>query len=85
MIEENDKQSAYCRTLGHRLTFKYCRLAGDGLPCSKIRDCWFEIFPVQDFLQNNYTENEIARISIPSRSRLEIMLDTVNRIKRSTR
>lgn len=58
MLNSHDKKENDCRMLGHTLTFHYCRSAKEGLPCSKIFNCWFEIFPVQQFISNNYSAEE---------------------------
>ncbi len=62
MIEKHDKEEGYCRMLGHFLTFEYCRSTNKGLPCSRVLDCWFEIFPIQDFINRNYSDEEQKNI-----------------------
>ncbi len=62
MIEQYDEKEGYCKMLGHFLTFDYCRSSNKGLPCSKILDCWFQHFPVQEFISNNYSEEEQKQI-----------------------
>lgn len=62
MIEQYDDREGYCKILGHFLTFKYCRSVNIGLPCSKALDCWFQNFPVQEFINTNYTVDEQKKI-----------------------
>jgi hypothetical protein len=62
MKDAFDKQEGYCKMLGHFLTFEYCRSTNKGLPCSKVLDCWFQIFPVQEFINNNFSAEEQKKI-----------------------
>jgi len=39
-----------------------------------VRDCWFERFPVADFLAANYTQKELARAGAPAPSKLASIL-----------
>jgi hypothetical protein len=74
MIEKFDKKEVYCRQLGHHVAFKYCRLVNNNLPCHQVFNCWFEIFPVQEFVSESYTKEEIATIVAPPPGRLEGIL-----------
>jgi len=60
-IEEYDELRRRCPMLGHEVTFGYCRKVKEGLPCWKVLDCWFELFPVQDFVRVHYTEEQRER------------------------
>jgi hypothetical protein len=80
MIEEYDEKQTYCRQLGHHVPFKYCRLVADKLPCKQVFNCWFEIFPVKEFVLNNYTEEEIKIILTPAPSRLGRIFDIAEKI-----
>jgi hypothetical protein len=77
--ETYDHLEVYCRKLGHTLPFKYCRIESNGLPCSKIMDCWFQRFPIQEYIQNNYSREEITRICSPSKSKMDYIHDLMNR------
>ena len=41
-ITGNDERETYCRKLGHKLRFAYCRTTDGDTVCPKILDCWFE-------------------------------------------
>ncbi len=75
MIESCDQEQGYCRKLGHHLAFGYCRRVDRGLPCALARDCWFERFPVAEFLEAHYTPGELARATAPAPGRLESILE----------
>jgi len=79
LTEGYDREQGYCRKLGHHLTFGYCRRVNRGLPCALARDCWFERFPVAEFLASHYTEEELARAIAPAPSRLSSILAAVRR------
>lgn len=85
MNDEYDKQEGYCKMLGHFLTFDYCRAANKGLPCSKVLDCWFQHFPVQDFINRNYSTDEQKKIFAPPKSKMlsltEILEQAQQRLK----
>jgi len=77
--EGYDREQGYCRKLGHHLDFGYCRQMNQGLPCTLARDCWFERFPVAEFLEKNYTGEELARATAPAPGKLASILAAVSR------
>ena len=85
MIEEYDKQEGYCKMLGHFLTFDYCRGVNKGLPCSKVLDCWFQHFPIQEYIKTNYSTEEQAKIFEPPKPKMlsltEILEQAQQRLK----
>jgi hypothetical protein len=79
--EEHDHLVGYCRKLGHTVPFSYCRIENRRLPCSKIYSCWFERIPIQDFIQRNYTPEEMGAIFARPQSKLETILDIAEQIR----
>ncbi len=67
--------------LGHYVPFNYCRTMKDGVPCHRILDCWFEKLPVKEYLQENYTDEEIAQILEPPRPKLASLIDLIEKAK----
>jgi hypothetical protein len=61
----NDQREIYCRKLGHRLAFAYCRSTAGGAVCSRILDCWFERFDVAGFLREELSAKDFAGLSAP--------------------
>ncbi len=61
-MERFDELKDYCRMLGHHVPFKYCRTANNGIPCAKILDCNFERLPIQEFIDSNYTDEEMRQV-----------------------
>ena len=83
MKERYDREQGYCRKLGHHLDFVYCRRVNQGLPCALALDCWFEHFPVAEFLEKNYTGEELARAAAPAPGKLESILEALSRARAS--
>ncbi len=86
MKTQYDEQEGYCKMLGHFLTFDYCRTANKGLPCSKVLDCWFQHFKIQDFINENYTADEQEKIFEPQKPKIlslaEILEQAQQRLKK---
>jgi hypothetical protein len=70
MIEKYDNEEGYCRMLGHFLVFEYCRSVNKGLPCSRVLDCWFQTFPVQKFIIENYSQEDQKKIFEPPKAKV---------------
>ena len=81
MDEQYDSKEIYCRKLGHHLAFKYCRTEREGFPCAKIFDCWFEKLPIEEFIRENYTDVEIAAITVSPRSKVATLFDLIEKAK----
>ena len=79
MKTEFDDVKGYCRMLGHMLTFRYCRSVNDELPCRKVMDCWYDKFPVQEFLSENYTEEELKKAFGMQQNRLSTIISIVQK------
>jgi hypothetical protein len=68
--------------LGGQVTFKYCRTMVEGLPCRNVVGCWQEEFEIIEFLEDNYTPDELARsVGSPRKSRLSRLFDAIDRAK----
>lgn len=83
MIKQYDNLEYRCRMLGHNVPFKYCRTVQEKLPCSKIIDCWFRRIPIEDFIKNNYNEEEIKQILVQPKSKMVSLVDLIEKIKRN--
>jgi len=65
-IKQFDEHTIRCRRLGHEVTFAYCRQESDSLPCKMIRDCWFEKFNVNEFLERHYRTEQMQQLRTPA-------------------
>lgn len=54
----SDDYKIRCPRLGHPISFSYCRSENMGAPCFKTLDCWFEHFPVEDYMRETMTPEE---------------------------
>ncbi len=86
MKNQYDDQEGYCKMLGHFLSFAYCRGVNKGLPCSKVLDCWFQTFPVQDYIHSHYSVTEQEKIFTPPKTKFstltEILEQAQQRLKK---
>ena len=53
-----DDYTIRCPRLGHQISFTYCRSENMGYPCFKTLDCWFQHFPVEEYLRKELTPDE---------------------------
>ncbi|MEJ2354529.1 MAG: hypothetical protein P8Y62_01290 [candidate division WOR-3 bacterium] len=83
-MDRYDKERIYCRKLGHWITFEYCRQENNGLPCHKIMDCWFEKLPIEEFLKENYTDEDISYIFKPSKQKITSLIELIEQAKKRT-
>ncbi len=82
--DQFDEISGYCRMLGHYVPFHYCRTVQQDNPCAKILDCYFERFPIQDFLSSNYSESELSAINSTPPPKLHSILELVKKAQNRT-
>ena len=78
-IDRFDEQEKYCPVLGHHLKFGYCRVLGEGLPCSKIRYCWDGRIPISDFLSSHFTRDEQDKIFEIPKNKVSALLTLIDR------
>jgi hypothetical protein len=80
MREQHDGLEAYCRALGHYVRFAYCRAAGRGLPCARVAECWSARVPVDAYLRENFTPQELEGAFAPRPGKLETILEIVQQL-----
>ena len=81
--EEHDARiHPRCPPLGGEVPFRHCRTVNRGLPCQRILGCWEGKIDVLAFLRGNYTLEELEPSFQPARSRLDILFETVERVRR---
>lgn len=72
-----DKHKSYCRMLGHEVPFTYCRAVKDNLPCSKIMDCWFGKIDIEEYMKENFTEEELEVIFAAPKPKMVSIYDMI--------
>ncbi|WP_025324082.1 hypothetical protein [Deferrisoma camini] len=71
-----------CPPLGGEVPFYHCRRVNRGLPCHRIVLCWADRVDIASFIRENYSQEEIEAMSRPPESRLAVMLETAQRVKK---
>ena len=82
-MERYDSKDIYCRMLGHAVQFQYCRKAKDMLPCRKILDCWFELLPVEEYINENFSEEEKKKIFSSPESKISTIFSLLEKAKKN--
>jgi len=70
-----------CPPLGGEVPFRHCRQVNAGLPCHRVVICWADRLDIGAYLRECYSVEEIERMSKPSESRLQVMFDTLARVR----
>jgi hypothetical protein len=83
-IDAFDPIQQYCRMLGHKVPFAYCRSMNANLPCRNTLDCWKDIFAVKDFVQHFYSKEEISFFLEPPKPKLAQIFEIMTKAKKST-
>ncbi len=81
MITDNDNKNRRCPRLGSEVPFSYCRKPGEDIPCLKIFDCWWDKFDIQSFMQENYTEEILAKTKEPPKLKTTSLLEMIQQVQ----
>ena len=77
-----DDYNIRCPSLGHPISFSYCRSENMGVPCFKTLDCWFEHFQVEDYLRKALTQEEWNRaFQTSSKTKLMSILELIEQAR----
>ena len=79
--QHDQRMHPRCPPLGGEVPFRHCRRVNSGLPCQRLLGCWQEQLDVVGFVRENYTLEELEPLFQPSKPRLDIMFETVSRVK----
>jgi len=83
-IDSHDFIQQYCRMLGHRVPFAYCRRMNSDLPCRNTLDCWKNVFAVEDFINFFYSQEEISQFLEPPKPKLTQIYEIMKKAKKSS-
>ncbi len=73
-----------CPRLGHQISFSYCRIENNGLPCFKSLDCWHRRFQVEAYFRQRLTEDEWSRaFSRPTKPKVLSLLELIEQAKKA--
>jgi len=77
-LKKYDEEKLRCRMLGDFVPFMYCRKMNEKLPCKLIINCWQQKLPILDFLNENFSKDELTKcFKQDDRSRIEKIHDLV--------
>jgi hypothetical protein len=62
-MNEYDPLKIRCPRLGHELTFAYCRREAGDLPCHRTILCWQPFFPVEAFMRESLSAEQLDLFS----------------------
>jgi hypothetical protein len=79
MIEEHDSKQMYCRALGHRVPFSYCRKPGKELFCRNILSCWSGTFDVTAYIEEHFTREQIEGALTPPKPKIASLVELIQR------
>ena len=79
----DDNYKIRCPRLGHQISFSYCRLENQGLPCFKTLDCWHNHFPVEEFMRQELTHDEWEKVfSGPPKPKMLSLMELIDQAKK---
>jgi hypothetical protein len=84
-MDEHDNRKMHCRMLGHEITFAYCRQTGEGQPCRKILDCWFDTFDVEQFAHQYLTKEQLAAVLAPPKPKMTSIVELIQQARQTGR
>jgi hypothetical protein len=60
--KDPDALEIRCPRLGGTVPFRYCMAPGEPAVCSKVLDCWWEVFDVVSHLKRQLSEEDFERV-----------------------
>lgn len=78
-----DHIQQYCRMLGHKVPFAYCRSMNTKLPCRNVLECWKNIFAITEFVDRHYSKEEISFFLQPPKPKLAQIFEIMTEAKES--
>ena len=82
MIDQHDDKTIRCPRIGGEVNFRFCRFENNLLPCRFIIGCWQMQMDVNRLLEDHYSEEELARIFVPPRPKIESLLELIEKSKK---
>ncbi|MBU1172087.1 MAG: hypothetical protein KKD44_21230 [Proteobacteria bacterium] len=83
-MKRYDEEDIYCRMLGHAVNFQYCRTTADGSPCRKIMDCWFERLPIEAYMKEHFSPDQLKILFKQPESKVTSILDLIEKARKRT-
>jgi hypothetical protein len=83
MTKERENEIRRCPRLGGPVSFSYCLKASeDNSPCWKVIDCWWELFDVRTYLEENLSEDDFrALLDQKPKPKITSILELIEKAK----
>lgn len=81
-MEQNDDKTIRCPRMGGQVNFRFCRFENNLLPCRWIAGCWQMQMDINKFLADHYSKEELDRICIPPKPKIESLMDLIEKAKK---
>ena len=83
-IDQHDQREIHCRSLGHTVTFGYCRRTGDNTLCRRLLECWQTHFDVAAYVNAHCTTEQINMLTQPASSKICTLLELIERAQQES-
>lgn len=83
MITQYDHLEIRCPTLGHPLSFSYCRTTDGDKPCRRIYNCWFQRIPIEKYMQTYFPKETIDNIVAPPKPKMLSLVELIEKARQT--
>lgn len=84
--EMHDEKEIRCPKLGHQITFSYCRIAENNLPCSHAIQCWEVCLPAREYFRTFLSAEQWDQcFERPPKHKLVSLVELIEQAKRNKR
>jgi hypothetical protein len=82
--EAHDQRRRRCPRLGHEIAFGYCRRTDAQSPCTKLLDCWFEMFDVAEWARQNLSPGEMEKLTAAPKPKMLSLVELIQQAQKRT-
>jgi hypothetical protein len=78
-----EEEQIRCPKLGHQVSFGYCRVERQDLPCQKAIACWNDRFEVEELFRNGLTPEQFEEAFLkPPTPKLVTLVELIERARK---
>jgi len=82
IVPPDERYEIRCPKLGHQISFSYCRVENQGLPCPKTIECWHPHFRVRAYLKEELTLEEFNKAFVfRPKTKMMTLIDLIEQAK----
>jgi len=82
LIEQHDDKMIRCPRIGGYVTFKLCRSENNFFPCRWVVGCWLGQMDINEFLDENFSKEDLDRIFVPPKPKMESLVEMIEKAKK---